>query len=1043
MAAAAPSDDRHALSGFEVLASLDRTLLFHPECIWLDSLDPTGPLVPPPPACDATADSTVSAGLQSPLLSIADSKNESARSVSMADVDLNTAKGRDLLRTIRYREFINSASESSSVSSLKKIPDRFPSSNGFEHAFASYLSAFKIPLLEESRAQIASKANLFQKSTSAFCSFYRVDVKAWGAKNNTTNSKNVEDADDPCALVDDSAFEYVAPDKIEVDENSTELESDYSAVTINLKNYSRELKVGDIILISEVNLSDPQIVDEIKARHGKSRNSYGTSFSSSGPNAEIEGNDDDLRDYNLIVEKVGILLVLHVTPRPNQRNRQSSAYCCVYQLPKLALKPSQMYVSEPLSTAIPLNRVYESLSDVNPRRLHSENLQKAILEGNFDYAQKVYEASSSGSRVAGLNHSQQRAHDAALATVKHSGICLIQGPPGTGKTKTVSSIMKTIMSKGDTKVLQCSPTNTAMIQVAERLLQELKAVPSKITSDPSAVVVLGHRDKVKELCNPAFHQYCAEIRVELVAKCALDLAEGLAAVIDDSDNVSTTFSNSPNSRKKGKRSGEGKNGTHNPLAPNWCSYQTSESWDLFKVGKLDSMWKLTLKYVSKMKKLCGERLLEVDLPLIEPFATIDSFAQLLGKYQSDGKYAGNGNEIEREFDAIFPLARRVVKKTKLFVAFDKFGDLDRRDTNKKKLVSALHSIFVKKALAVFSTLSGTYSVHMKENDSFGVVIVDEAGQAAEADTTCILKPSVRALILVGDTKQLQSTVMSNACETAGFGRSLAERLESLGHRVYMLEIQYRMHPAIAEFSSNVIYDGWLTNSDCVHGYHQQWYNDSEFPVMQFVAHNGTFHSKDSSGSITNEMEARLICKRLSKFLSKFGNRKISIGIICPYKSQKSLLEQMISALPPHNLIISVNTVDGFQGQERDLIVLSLTRVGHISGFLDDLRRVNVALTRARYNLWVYGDFSTYSNSLGQFGSFGWFFDFCNKRGYVRKVNAMSALSATFAADSTSGYSDDDNQHRRRIHSKESLLPSVNTLISSEKNLLDAWSAAFG
>ncbi|KAJ3137888.1 DEAD-box type RNA helicase [Physocladia obscura] len=1126
--------------GFDELLVLPKHVLLHPQCLWLNA----NPSVAAADSTRVNALATSSSGSShrsrahvrttyfQPLFraNLQSIQTGMTYSTTRHQPDPGTAKARQFKRTQHYRSFINSNSSAARASSCPVfvIPNRFSSVFGHDSAWAFYLSCFRVPLLEENRAQIAEKANLYDDKTLP--RFRPVDVIQWGAtikkdsKNSndpsSSNSKDLPRRPKSSEKLNDFNDSYYREETFEneyyendnsIDPSEQISKTDYSHVRITV-GYGKDLKPGDILLISEFDLSNPSVLDEIYFSAVTNRSSCRiiSQFESLDDNylhytAESNSCDasitpefsatrsrlDELQEQkpeysieNPIIDKIGILRVLSVSQESSDNNDENdyiagnlkkswgskthqaggghlnigsaTAYCKVSQMPEPTNGiPTRTYISDDLGTAIPLDRVYLSLSDNNPNRLSTDHLKRAILDGKFDYERQIADASISGKKIEGLNPSQQKAHDAALATVKYSGVCLIQGPPG-------------------------NPTNTAMIQVATRLVAELrdnKLLSSRTRAeqgsgdfkfDPCILVVLGHREKIEDLCDPEFRQFCLEIRVEMVAKCVYKFAcavgdasasnffGGDSGGGDYGDYGGRTQQWQPEQSQK-QRQGKKKGGNNKGKQRSDPHYSSSSNPiranDIRETKQIQNIYDAVSNYSNEMKNLVGQTVLSVDLSLIEPFDSVNKFVQLAAKHRSESssvKYDSNNSSYDATSpSSIIASAQGIKEAVQKIVSFDSKGNLDRGSKTKRQFAIDLQELFIKKAQAIFSTLNGTYSSNLKDNDTFNVVIVDEAGQATEAETTCVMRECVRALILVGDIKQLESTIISEACRTAKFGRSLAERLVSLKHPVFMLETQYRMHPQIAEFCSSQIYNGWLMNSDWVHNYNRPWYENPEYSVVQFVAHSGTRHMRDSSGSSSNDLEAKLICTRLSQFLGEYADPNLSIGIICPYKAQKVLLESLLlTALPQYRSQINVNTVDGFQGQERDLIILSLTRVDHVSGFLDDLRRVNVALSRARYNMWVYGDYRTYYNSLGQFGSFGWFFDHCDQRGFVKRVNAIEATNTSsyyetdWAADYLPVVVDSNGGGGRRRKNNTQNAGTIGALVDTEESLLDAWAAAF-
>ena len=258
---------------------------------------------------------------------------------------------------------------------------------------------------------------------------------------------------------------------------------------------------------------------------------------------------------------------------------------------------------------------------------------------------------------------------------------------------------------------------------------------------------------------------------------------------------------------------------------------------------------------------------------------------------------------------------------------------------------------------------------------FGTLFIDEAAQALEAACWIPLR-RVSRVILAGDHCQLPPTVKSIAAMKAGLGKTLMERIvEMHPEAVTLLKIQYRMNDDIMRFSSDYFYHGQVESAPNVRfrsildmDIPMTWIDTSQFelPEDKQISFKEEFVG-ESFGRI-NKAEAELTLMALQNYFNKIGKQRllderIDVGIISPYRAQVQLLRRMLMKwefFKPFRRQISVNTVDGFQGQERDIIVISMVRSndeGQI-GFLRDLRRMNVAITRARMKLIILGDRET-------------------------------------------------------------------------------------
>jgi predicted DNA helicase len=276
---------------------------------------------------------------------------------------------------------------------------------------------------------------------------------------------------------------------------------------------------------------------------------------------------------------------------------------------------------------------------------------------------------------------------------------------------------------------------------------------------------------------------------------------------------------------------------------------------------------------------------------------------------------------------------------------------------------------IENAQVIATTLVGS-SAHMIRNRKYGLCVIDEASQALEPASWI---PIIRSdkVIMAGDHQQLPPTVKSFEADKGGLSKSLFETcIEKLDVSV-MLSTQYRMNEHIMHFSSNEFYNQGLEAHESVASHSL----DIDSPVVEFVDTAGCSFDEESanksaktSGSLFNFHEADLLWKHIYGLYEHLKNNNypfddLTCGIISPYKGQVEHLKKQLNDFPFQTKNISINTVDGFQGQERDIIYISLVRSNDNNeiGFLKDYRRMNVALTRARKKLVVIGDSSTIAN----------------------------------------------------------------------------------
>ena len=323
--------------------------------------------------------------------------------------------------------------------------------------------------------------------------------------------------------------------------------------------------------------------------------------------------------------------------------------------------------------------------------------------------------------------------------------------------------------------------------------------------------------------------------------------------------------------------------------------------------------------------------------------------------------------------------------------------MDRLKSRAAEIEIRINAELFGEARVIACTLVG--SAHrLLEGMKFGTLFIDEAAQALEAACWIPMRRASR-VILAGDHCQLPPTIKSIAALRAGLGKTLMERIaENKPEVVTLLRIQYRMNDEIMRFSSDWFYGGkvesapqikyrsvldydhpitWIDTSNeenqiTIEGEDAPEDSASTSSPASAANQNSDLNFKEqfvgeSFGRI-NKAEAELTLLTLAEYFTKIGKQRvleerIDVGIISPYRAQVQYLKKLIKKyefFKPYRRLISVNTVDGFQGQERDVILISLVRSndeGQI-GFLKDLRRMNVAMTRARMKLIILGNKDT-------------------------------------------------------------------------------------
>ena len=270
------------------------------------------------------------------------------------------------------------------------------------------------------------------------------------------------------------------------------------------------------------------------------------------------------------------------------------------------------------------------------------------------------------------------------------------------------------------------------------------------------------------------------------------------------------------------------------------------------------------------------------------------------------------------------------------------------------------------ARVIASTLTGSAN-RLLSGQKFGTLFIDEAAQALEPACWIAIRKASR-VILAGDHCQLPPTVKSIAALRGGLGTTLMERIvKQKPETVTLLKTQYRMNEQIMRFSSDWFYGGMIEAAPQVR-FRGILDLDNPMTWIDTSAVAGKEEFVGESFGRINRAEADMTLDVLQEYFTRIGKarvleERIDVGVISPYRAQVQLLRRLIRKkefFKPYRALVSVNTVDGFQGQERDVIVISLVRAnadGQI-GFLSDLRRMNVAITRARMKLMIMGDVPT-------------------------------------------------------------------------------------
>lgn len=316
-------------------------------------------------------------------------------------------------------------------------------------------------------------------------------------------------------------------------------------------------------------------------------------------------------------------------------------------------------------------------------------------------------------------------------------------------------------------------------------------------------------------------------------------------------------------------------------------------------------------------------------------------------------------KLQREFDE---LKRRQAHIGAKIDADKSSGNTLAREMEIKR--RQIQQEILDKSQVLCATLSGSgHEMFKNLNVEFETVIIDEAAQCVELSALIPLKYGCSKCILVGDPKQLPPTVLSQSAARYGYDQSLFVRMQKNHAKdVHLLDMQYRMHPEISMFPSKEFYEGLLQDgADMARLRLQPWHQSVLLGPYRFFDVKGSQSRGPKNQSLVNEEELKVALQLYRRFRMDYSEIDLrgKIGIITPYKAQLFRLRQRFTELYGEGIKeeIEFNTTDAFQGRECEIIIFSCVRASPTGGigFMTDIRRMNVGLTRAKSSLWILGD----------------------------------------------------------------------------------------
>ncbi|XP_062022614.1 uncharacterized protein LOC133738941 [Rosa rugosa] len=600
-----------------------------------------------------------------------------------------------------------------------------------------------------------------------------------------------------------------------------------------------------------------------------------------------------------------------------------------------------------------------------------------------------------------LNDSQEAAvlNCISLSKCHHQNtVKLIWGPPGTGKTKTIGlSLFALLQLK--CRTLTCTPTNIAIVEVTTRLLRLVNQSLDYGKYGLGDIILFGNRRRLKIDNFDDLLEIFLDHRADILSECFAPSSgwkhwlESMIELLEDPNKQYSLYLQSRRKRCNYKHEDSGERSSasddENDILTfeqfvqerQYSLYLKNRSEKYNDDGKdsdnrnsssddhngfltFEEFVKEKQNFIGKNLKLCMVNLythlptscisLKVVKDMIKAINLLESIKSLVCQ--------GVGIASER-FQLVLNSCVHILRSLRAFSCPTSNYD-----------GQTIRKLCLENACLIFCTASSSAKLHMEGSKPLELLVIDEAAQLKECESAIPLQlPGLRHAILIGDERQLPAVVKSKIAENAGFGRSLFERLVLLRHEKHLLNVQYRMHPSISlfpkkEFYNNQILDGPNVNE---RSYEKCFLEGKMFGSYSFINIADGKEEFDRGHSSKNMVEVAVVYQIVLSLFKEFTRtkKKVSIGVISPYKAQVNAIEERIREYSTDHLAgtgfsLSVRSVDGFQGGEEDVIIISTVRCngnGSI-GFLSNHQRANVVLTRARHCLWILGNGLTLSKS---------------------------------------------------------------------------------
>uniref|UniRef100_A0A803Q387 UvrD-like helicase ATP-binding domain-containing protein n=1 Tax=Cannabis sativa TaxID=3483 RepID=A0A803Q387_CANSA len=596
-------------------------------------------------------------------------------------------------------------------------------------------------------------------------------------------------------------------------------------------------------------------------------------------------------------------------------------------------------------------------------------------ENCYKFDEKLVKSLSSN-----MNESQTSAVLACLHMMQcksRGALELVWGPPGTGKTKANATLLVSLL-KMNYRTLVCAPTNVAITEVASRVLKIVAASKPTFFS-LGDILLFGDMERLK--IGSDIKDIFLEYRVQRIAECL------------GADGWNHCFPSMINllERWVSQYCVFLKNELIKAQQKQCCETSIKEVEGTEKFNPfLDYVRQRFVFIVKQLRKyiwiLCTH--LPQSFILDQNFLNMVTLTELLDRFETllfgDTVISEEIRQMLSCPEVIADSADSFVNNCSLLsvgrqclsILRTLLGSLEKLTFPNFRSKEEITEFCFQRASLIFSTASGSFQLHLMKIDPLAVLVIDEAAQLKECESTIPLQlPGIRHAVLFGDECQLPATVTSKISQEASFGRSLFQRLSALNHSRHLLNTQYRMHPSISSFPNANFYHNQILDASNVKrkSYEKRYLPGSMFGSYSFINVVGGREEKDDDGhSLKNMVEVALVIKILQNLYEGWLERKakLSIGVVSPYSAQVVSIREKVGKKYENvnGFRVKVKTIDGFQGGEEDIIIMSTVigesycSIGQSLDFVSKPQIMNVALTRARHCLWILGNERTLANS---------------------------------------------------------------------------------